>query len=318
VWCGLVRPIDVLNVGLLCADVPVLLPGDEVDFSRDSILIEKLRVVSGGDAANAAVNLARLGVRSALSSIVGDDVFGRGILHMIGQSGVMTDYIKVVPGVDTSVSVVLVKNSGERLFLYSNSSTEKVSIDDITADAFPLARHVNYGSLFGMTKLDQDADSVLRLAKEAGCTTSLDITGAAEIIKFENAESTLRYVDYFIPSYREANLLTGETSPPRMADFLIRNTGAGCIIIKLGEEGCFVKTAEIELSIPAFKADVVDGTGAGDSFVGGFLAGLINGWDVGRCARFANGVAGFNTQFAGATTEHMSMKSVIEFMGDNL
>ena len=308
------RPIDVLSVGLFCADVPVLLPCDEVDFSLDSICVRELQVVNGGDAANAAVTLARLGVRSALGSIVGDDAFGYGILRMVEKSGVNTDYVRVVPGLSTSVSVVLVKESGDRLFLFSNSSTEAIKIDDITLHAFTKAKYINYGSLFGMSNLDRDADKLLRLAQEAGCITSLDVTGEPELIKAENAEKALRYVDYFIPSYREAKLLSGESSPRRMADFFIRETGDKCVIIKLGEEGCFIKTAERSFFVPAYKTEVADGTGAGDSFVGGFLAGLTYGWDIERSARFANGAAGFNTQFPGATTEFMCKERVLEFM----
>lgn len=311
------RPIDVLNVGLLCADLPVALPSDEVDFSADSVLVPSIPVVNGGDAGNAAITLARLGSRSALSTVLGDDAFGRAVFRLVEQSGVITDYIKIIEGLQTSASVVLIKKSGERLFLFCSSSIETITIDTIATSAFKLARHVNYGSMCGLVNLDPDAAKLLKLAKEAGCTTSMDITGDQSLIKFDRAKEALRYVDYFMPSYREARLLSGETEPERMADFFIRETGDKTLVIKLGEKGCFVKPAGKSFVSPPFKARVVDTTGAGDSFVGGFLAGLTRGWDIERCARIANGTAGFNSQFVGATAPEMSMERVLAFMEHN-
>jgi sugar/nucleoside kinase (ribokinase family) len=281
-----------------------------------SAQVGDIRIVSGGDAGNAAITLARLGVRSALGSVVGGDMFGRDVLSLVAQSGVVTDYIKVVPELSTSVSVVLVNKSGERLFLFSGSSIETIEMDDIATTAFKQSRHVNYGSLCGLPRLDQCADKILKLAKEAGCTTSMDMTGNESEISFEKAKNVLKYVDYFMPSYREAKLLSGETEPERAADFFVRETGEKVVVIKLGKKGCFVKSGAKCYTVPAFGPDAVDATGAGDSFVGGFLAGLMQGWDVERCARLGNGAAGFNTQFIGATTLQMSMERVLEFMGE--
>jgi len=89
-------------------------------------------------------------------------------------------------------------------------------------------------------------------------------------------------------------------------------------VIKLGEKGCFIRSGTKNFIVPAFDVNPVDTTGAGDSFVGGFLAGLMRGWDIERCARLGNGVAGFKTQFIGATTSQMSMERVLEFMGERL
>jgi sugar/nucleoside kinase (ribokinase family) len=61
----------------------------------------------------------------------------------------------------------------------------------------------------------------------------------------------------------------------------------------------------------------VDTTGAGDNFVAGFLTGLTNGWELEKCAEFANAVAGFSVQHLGATTREMSMDHIWEFIKNN-
>jgi len=308
------RPIDVYSIGILCADIPVILPHDEVDFSLDSVEVPKIKVSSGGDASNAAVTLARLGVSVALGSIIGGDTFGQDILNQIESAGVITDFIKVMPELSTTVSVALINKSGDRMFYYHDSSVSKITYPDITTSIFKDVKHVNYGSIFGLSSLDPDADKILRHAKEAGCTTSMDATGNEKLLNYASIERTLDYVDYFMPSYREAKHFSGETDPRRMSEFFLRQTGVKTVVIKLGEKGCYVNDGISDLTSPAYDVKVVDTTGAGDSFVGGFLTGLLHGRDVEACAQLANAVAAYNSQFAGATSEKLSMENVKKLM----
>ncbi len=69
------KGIDVLNVGILCADIPLKVPYDTIDFSVDSIQLDEVSVLPGGDAANVSQALARFGIRTALATKTGDDVF---------------------------------------------------------------------------------------------------------------------------------------------------------------------------------------------------------------------------------------------------
>jgi sugar/nucleoside kinase (ribokinase family) len=117
-----------------------------------------------------------------------------------------------------------------------------------------------------------------------------------------------------MPSYAEAKYLSGETEPERMADFFIRETGDKTVVIKLGEEGCFIRSQGKSLTVRPYQVDALDTTGAGDNFVAGFLTGLSEGWELERCAEFACGVAGFSVRHLGATTPEMNMGRVLEFM----
>jgi sugar/nucleoside kinase (ribokinase family) len=101
-----------------------------------------------------------------------------------------------------------------------------------------------------------------------------------------------------------------------MAAFL-RDRGVGGVVIKLGERGCYVLPAgQPGFFVPAFSVRVVDTTGAGDSFVAGFLAGLLRGWAPERCARLACAAAALNIQKVGATAGMPTFAEAEAFLKD--
>lgn len=103
-----------------------------------------------------------------------------------------------------------------------------------------------------------------------------------------------------IPNETEAERLTGEKDAFRNAELFLEH-GANCVIIKRGAKGCLIKTLEQEITVPAYsKAKAVDTTGAGDSFVAGFIRGLKNGMPLEECARFGGAVASCTVETVGA------------------
>ena len=114
-------------------------------------------------------------------------------------------------------------------------------------------------------------------------------------------EPCLRHVDIFIPSIEEAQMLTGKQQAPEIAEVLL-GYGIGTVVMKLGADGCYARTSNNELSVPAFKVEkVVDTLGAGDSFVAGFLAGMVSGWELEKACRFANAVGACCVSAEGAS-----------------
>jgi 2-dehydro-3-deoxygluconokinase len=309
------KAFDVLHAGIMCADVSLKIPYDSMDFSIDSMRIDDAVILPGGDATNASRVMARLGKKAALASKIGKDDFGIAIKKIVDKSGVDTSYIKMDPESRTTISFVLINKKGDRIFLVYSGSLQEFSIEDIDMSVLKKARHVNFGSYFAHPKMDKGGvERLFKAAKAAGLSTSADVTYDSSGTGFEAIKGSLRYVDYFMPSYVEGRYLTGETEPERMADFLIRETGDKTVVIKMGEEGCFIKSQGKCIRSRPFDVKAVDTTGAGDNFVAGFLTGLSNGWDLERCAEFANAVAGFSVQFIGAVTAEMSMERIQEFM----
>jgi len=122
------------------------------------------------------------------------------------------------------------------------------------------------------------------------------------------------YLDIFMPSTNEARYITGKDDPVEMAEVLLEH-GVGLAMIKLGEKGAYVKEKNSEgFFIPAYKGKVVDTTGAGDSFVAGFLSRYIKGQSVYDCTVFAIAVATHCISEVGATTGIPDEKTIIEYI----
>ena len=144
--------------------------------------------------------------------------------------------------------------------------------------------------------------AVFRAAKEQGILVCADMT------KRKNGETTsdvaeaLRYVDYLFPNDAEAMLLTGKDTVEAAARDLLE-AGVGTVVVKCGAEGCYILTRQGAFRVPAEEnVTCLDSTGAGDSFVGGFLYGLSQDLPLEECARLANRCGARAVQKIGATT----------------
>jgi len=123
----------------------------------------------------------------------------------------------------------------------------------------------------------------------------------------------LPFTDFFLPSLSEAQAITGLTDPKDVARSL-RDSGVKTVGLKLGCKGCYVLSADGEVTAPSFKVNAVDGTGSGDAWDAGFLCGVLNRWDIERTALFANAVGALCVMGLGATAGVKSMAETQRFI----
>lgn len=145
-------------------------------------------------------------------------------------------------------------------------------------------RVVSLASLF-RAPLDRK-DTVIRLvrkAKEAGAVVCADtkIPTFRQMSLFDLSE-ILPVIDYLFPNEKEAQYLTGKKDYMEMAEELCRR-GIQNVIVKTGSEGCTVCGRTKRFHMPAEKVEAVDSTGAGDSFVAGFISGIVAGDSLEGC-----------------------------------
>ena len=126
----------------------------------------------------------------------------------------------------------------------------------------------------------------------------------------------LPYMDYAVPSIEEARMVTGRREPADVAKALMEY-GVKIVGLKMGEEGCYIRSADEELRIPKYDVEAVDACGAGDAFSAGFLTGILKGWDLDKTGRFANAVGALCVTAIGATTGIRSLEETLAFMGEN-
>ena len=306
---------DVVNIGIIVADMPVKIPCRTLDFKTDTIRVEKLDVLPGGDAANSSVALGYLGRKVALAGALGKDSLGHLVKEMIGSSGVDVKNVRLKENVATSTSVVLINSEGARTFVCTRGNNETLCAADVDTSLIKKTKHINLSSLFAHPLFEKDGGPMFfEKAKNAGLTISADTGHDSYNTGFEGIAHLLRYVDIFMPSYVEAKYMSGESDPKRMAAFFTRQTGEKTVVIKLGEEGCFVREKGKGYRVPAYRVDVVDTTGAGDNFLAGFLSAYLEGADVLDCARFACATAALSTTQVGATSPVTTVEAARELM----
>jgi len=293
---------EVVSIGQIITDILVR-PVEAVDFRIDTQEVETIQLNTGGDSFNVAVALSKLDVDVAFNGKIGADIFGELLIGRIKSCGIDSSGLVVAEGDSTSSSVALIRKNGERCFLFYPGANNHLGIEDIKWDAIDNAKIVHVGGLYTLPLLDgENVAKILRYAKEKGKLTTVDVSWDRSNRWFSGIRESLPYIDYFLPSYGEAKEIAQKDSPEEIARFL-QSAGAKHVIIKLGNDGSYVKPADADgyVVAPVDFGEVVDTTGAGDSYVAGFIRGLLNGWDLAACALFATVVAGENIRKIGAT-----------------
>ncbi len=306
---------EVTCVGIFTADV-VGKPIDSLPKRGDLQLVERMELHSGGCAANTGLGLAKLGIDTAVAGKVGSDGFGDFLVSRFRSHGIDTSGIARDAATATSATMVLVHSDGERSFLHYLGANATFTLEDIELESVLNTRVLHVAGALVMPSFDGPPTAeLLSRARERGVITSLDTVYDATGQWMQKLAPALPHTDYFLPNYNEASALAGgREDVDEVARFLL-DAGARVVGIKMGEQGCYFRTAEGEtLRLPVLPVNAIDALGAGDAFVAGLLAGLVRGWDLERCARFATAVGACCVTALGATTGVRSFADTEAFL----
>ncbi|MBQ8338635.1 MAG: carbohydrate kinase family protein [Oscillospiraceae bacterium] len=309
----------VLCVGSVTTDV-IVSPVDNIPNPGELKAIKSASTHVGGCAANAANDLAKLGVPVVLSCKVGKDSFGDFVKSTAKANGV--DVKGVVSGdVDTTVSIVCVSSQGERSFLYNPGSAADFKLSDIPDELIDECDIVFVAGAMLLTSFDgAPCAELMRRAREKGKYTVMDTAWDFDDVWLPKIREVIPHLDLFMPSVDEAAKLTGLSpkDPDAIADKLFE-LGAENVIVKVGKHGALICEKNKErYTLPTYMSiKPVDSTGAGDSFCAGFLAGLAQGWDYKKSGQFANAVGTHCIQKIGASTGIVSIEETLKFMQEH-
>jgi len=305
--------IDVLTLGVYCVDLLVR-PVSEFPPPGGLLDVEEYDLQTGGCANNAAIAMARLGLHVATLGHVGQDRMGDIVLGDLQANGVDTSYMARETSRRTAMSVVLINERGERSFLHHRGATLELSADDVPDAALRRARALQIGGAFILPRLDgEPMAALLRRARAQGVLTFVDTAVDTRGNPIEVVRAALPYTDYFIPSEAEATGMTGSSDPRVMAERLLAE-GVGVVCIKLGEQGCLVADRHMQQLVPAYQVQPVDTCGAGDTFTGGFVAGILRGLGIIGAAQLANAVGAMCVTGLGGTATLGTWEQTQAFM----
>ncbi len=294
-----------LQFDVLCRTVTALPPPgrlqgiDGIDFSLS------------GNGGNVAAVLGCLGIPVELAGYSGADLIGEQLRMTLTQLGVGVDKLLHHPNTGTGTSVITLSPDGERSILFVNGANELFDLDSVP-DAWLVGNQVIVvSSIFVLPQFSSEAvEHLFARARRHGITTVLNTCWDANRQGLAFLHPILKETDYFILSYDEGRDLTGHTLPETILAELTSLT-AGTVIITLGADGCCLRTDEGLLhTVPALSVEATDCTGAGDSFVAGFSAGLLKGRSALECARLGCVVASFAVTGPGAYSRMPSLSDL--------
>ena len=264
-----------------------------------------MMLTTGGIVSNSGITMARLGMRVAAMSYVGDDPWAEIVRTRYQAEGLDPSPLLTHPSAPTSTTAVLIDDNGDRSFLHAVGAPKQLDkrafLDRL--DLFAGSRAMLLGYYPLLPKLLDDLPEVFAAIRKTGCQTALDAAGDGGTL--DPLERCLPHLDFYVPSHAEAQNQTGESDPRKIIN-AYRTAGApGLIGVKLGEQGAMLSPRKNEFSeVPAIQppGPVVDTTGAGDSFFGGLLTGVLRGFETADAGKLAAAAGASCVTGLGATT----------------
>jgi sugar/nucleoside kinase (ribokinase family) len=281
-------PARVLCLGILVADIFVP-PLERLPAAGELMATDDFLVQPGGCAANVSLGLRALGVRSAVCGRVGDDHFGELLIGELRERGVGTDDVRRTAGRSTSTTVILPVTGDDRRYVHSFGANALFSGDDLAQVALERASVLYVGGYLMLPSMHQRSlAEQLQRARAHGTVVVLDVAvPAGSAASLDALETLLPLADYFVPNIDEARAITGESDPHRQAQRLMA-CGAQRVLIKLGDRGTYVRSAQESFEMPAPHVEAIEPSGAGDAFAAGLIVGILEQWGLEDMVRFAN------------------------------
>ncbi len=290
----------------------------EIPPGQNIALIDEIRITAAGTAAGTAVDMAKLGCKVVAVGAAGDDEMGNVLLGIMNRYGIDTSYMKRKKGVQTSGTMLPIRPNGERPALHVMGTNATFCFEDVPQEVVRNADFVHIGGFYLMPKFDgEDTVKTLKLAREGKAITTMDILGIKQVNMAEKILPAMPYLDYFMPNLEEAQMITGLTDLDELCDFFL-NAGAKHVVLKMGARGSLIKDKKgVRLRIPAFKVEVVDTTGCGDAWTGGFIAGLSRGMTIEEAAQLASACGSLVATGLGSDAGIIDFDSTMKFAQTN-
>jgi sugar/nucleoside kinase (ribokinase family) len=313
-----ITPMPVLEFDCVCAGIivadHVCDPVERVPGPGELVLTRRIELTIGGCASNVAVDLAKLGCRTAIAGTVGRDIFGRFCRETLEHAGVDCRHLAESPHSETSGTLIINTRGEDRRFIHAIGANHDFSGREITLDLIRSCRVLYLGGYcLSDTLAAENVALAFQQARSAGVTTVLDVVIPPAEDHWAKLRPVLPWTDVFLPNADEARLITGSADPFEQAE-QFRSAGARTAVITCGGAGAVLVNAGQRLRAAAYPVEFVDGTGSGDAFVAGYIYGLLNGGDAHACLRSGSALGASCVRTTGATTGVFSAAELETFI----
>jgi len=284
--------------------------------------IASYRTISlpGGSCANTISAIAMLGGKPAYTGVVVDDFYGRLYEAKLVERGVKS-LIKIENEGLSGSSIILTSEDAERTMNTYLGVCRDLKKEDIDMDVLSQSKILHCTGYQWDTPNQKSAiEYSMNNAKKLGLEISFDIADPFCIERNVNDFKKIisEYVDILFGNQEEIKILTGNEDPITSGK-IIREMGAKIVLVKVGSKGsCLFYDDKVEM-IDIYKPDkVLDSTGCGDIYGGGFLYGYTKGYDLVKCANIASYLAAQIISVAGVKLEALDFIKIKNFIKENI
>ena len=298
------KSIEVTAIGSLAVDYFAILPS--IPSADEKIMIEGYEIHPGGVAGNVLTQLGRLGVKSGWFGKIGDDEAGKTLLEDFRNERIDGSHAEVVKGEHSMFTWIQVDKTGDRAITMFPNVLVKLTDEDVEK------RHKEY--IQSSQVLFTEACllplkpilKAMEIAKESEVKIVFDLdvppsyfVEEAKLGTNDQMMQALELTDVLIPCKSAAKELLDSDDFVKKAHKLLKY-GPRVVAITLGKDGCVVLDDQNIFTVPGYNVPVVDTTGAGDAFHGGFIFSVLKGYSLEESGKFANACGGICCTKVGA------------------
>jgi 5-dehydro-2-deoxygluconokinase len=245
----------------------------------------------GGSSANIGAAITRHGGKAALVTSVADDAIGRFALNELAKYGVDTTHVKSVGGeARNSLAVVESRVEDHQSVIYRNGAADfEMTVADVEAvDYAAYGALITTGTVLAAEPSRSATFRAFDLAKEAGLPLIFDVdyrpySWPSPQVAAETYSRAGALCDAIVGNDLEFDFMAGGEGKGLEKARDLARTGAGIVVYKMGEDGAITLTPDAEFRTGIYPVDALKPTGAGDAFMGGFVASLAAGFDLRDC-----------------------------------
>jgi ribokinase len=309
------KRVDIIGLGEVVIDWVTEIP----NFPRPDEKVDAIseNYFSGGVTANFLVATARLGGSCGFIGAVGDDSYGDYLIKDFKRESIDTTFTIKKLNKKTPVNFIFIAKGEKTIIQSPHMLTTKIESNDLNIEYI-----INSKILHTTMIHPKITEYAINVAKKNDVKITIDLESQIAKRGWEKLKTMILSADVLIPNREGAKLITANQNVKESAKILVKK-GIPIVIITLGKEGVLVTTKKYQKRISAFKVDnIVDTTGAGDTFNGAFsFAYWIKHWDLEIACKYANAAAALKIQRLGARTGMPSQKELtnfLEFQGEYL
>ena len=299
----IIENVKVVGLGQACLDYLARAPNYPSEDNKMELM--DIHIQCGGPASTALVTLSRLGIATSFLGSISDDYFGVEIADGLKKERVDTSFLKITPGHTSQFAfIVITKDTGKRTIFWHRGSVPHLKPEDVDLTLFPSAPLLHLDGLM--------TDASIEAAKQAKKREMKVVLDAGTMR--EGYRELLLHVDILIASEGFAEPLVGASASPETSLKALRELCPGDVIITLGSKGSIGYDHGEIIFQKALSIKAVDTTGAGDVYHGAYIYGILQGWDMNECMRFATVASGLKCRVIGAQEGIPRLGEIKKFM----